>query len=112
MNKRILIALVALSLSVLAETSFAAAITSTTSIGGLGFTPSNRVNVRVRSAAGDPTATPPTQGEYAAGAYHDQGSRTFATNSDASIIYWKDTTDSAVPAATDSVFTGTGWTSM
>lgn len=115
MNKRIFKALVVLSLSAFASTVFAAntLIPSTgTSIGSIGFQPSNRVKVRVTSTAGNPLLSPPTSGSYAVGAAHDQGSRTFATNSVASIIYWKDTIDAAVPVTSTDTFSAPTWTSM
>lgn len=109
MSKRILMALAILAVSAFAATSFAAPITSTTSIGGLSFTPSNKVKVTVVSAAGDATTTPPTVGTYAATSWHTSGSRTFGTNSLASIIYWTDTLGTA---ATGSGMTFDSWTSM
>ena len=55
-------------------------INSTTSIGSLGFTPSNKVIVSVSSA---------TTG-YVTESLHMSGSRMFGTDSSKSVIYWED----------------------
>jgi hypothetical protein len=72
-------------------------INSTTSIGSLGFTPSNKVIVKVTSA---------TTG-YVTESLHMSGSRMFGTDSSKSVIYWKDAAiDGSTPAAAAGTFDG------
>ena len=81
MKKNMIKLLVPLVILAFAATAFAAqVISSTTSIGGLAFSPSNNVHVQVSSGTV----------AYTAESLHKSGSRLFGTDSTASIIYWQD----------------------
>ena len=122
MKKNMLKAMVLLAVLAFAATAFAAAVivNSTTSIGGLSFSPSNNVTVAVNS----------TTAAYTVESLHKSGNRVFGTDSVASVIYWHDqaidannapsfaTEFGTITAATTTGTHGTpdfsagGWTSM
>lgn len=124
MKKSIFRACLILAVCVAASSAYATNVTinGTTSIGSLGFTPSNKVIVAVKAAATG----------YTTESLHMSGSRVFGTDSVKSIIYWKDVTingttptDAAAsfdtltaPAASGTAGTpdfstaANGWTSM
>lgn len=83
--------------------SFAEEIISTSTIvGGQGFTPSNGVNVWIESH--------PENG-YAAYSWHSSGNRQFGTDSRESKIYWRDGNNLLTPSLSERISTNFVWPS-
>jgi hypothetical protein len=117
MKKKVLKAFLVLAICGAASAAFGdgAIISTTTSIGSLAFSPSSKVFVKAASASTG----------YIAESLHSSGSRMFATDSVASIIYWKDVNIGTAPTSTFDTQTAptaagahgspdisSGWTSM
>jgi len=109
MKKTILI-LIAFALAVSIGIAYAGYTTGSNTWGStvtVTFTPSNNVYIDYSNGANGIS--------YTAGSYHKTGSRTFATSSGDTKIYYKGGTNNAIPAApagAGSTADWTGWTAL